>query len=103
MVGRLPLISPRWAGLSSLWEEVSDKLIHWIRSDHEPGFVQGALQSPQQGEPIIVGTSTSSISFNCINDTVLQAYLAREQDLRSSVLALRAKGSDVSNVGLLDL
>jgi hypothetical protein len=52
---------------------------------------------------MIVGTSTSSISFNYINDTVLQAYLAREQDLRASVMALRAKGSDVSNVGLLDL
>ena len=95
--------SPRLSGLSSLWEEVSDKLIHWIRSDHESGFVQGALQSPQQGEPMIVGTSTSSISFNYINDTVLQAYLAREQDLRASVMALRAKGSEVSNVGLLDL
>lgn len=46
---------------------------------------------------------TNSISFNYLNDTVMQAYMAREQDLRTSVQVLRAKGSDVSNVDLLDL
>ena len=45
----------------------------------------------------------NSISFNYINDTVMQAYFAREQDLRTSIAALRAKGQDVSNVDLLDL
>ena len=45
----------------------------------------------------------NSISFNYLNDTVMQAYMAREQDLRTSVMTLRAKGSDVSNVDLLDL
>lgn len=46
---------------------------------------------------------TSSISFNYLNNTVMQAYMAREQDLRTSVQTLRNKGSDVSNVDLLDL
>jgi len=49
-----------------------------------------------------VGMSTS-ISFNYLNDTVMQAYMAREQDLRTSVMTLRSKGADVSNVDLLDL
>jgi type III secretion protein F len=49
-----------------------------------------------------VGMSTS-ISFNYLNDTVMAAYSAREQDLRTSVTTLRAKGPDVSNVDLLDL
>lgn len=49
-----------------------------------------------------VGMSTS-ISFNYLNDTVMQAYMAREQDLRTSVMTLRSKGPDVSNVDLLDL
>jgi len=33
----------------------------------------------------------------------MAAYSAREQDLRTSVTTLRAKGADVSNVDLLDL
>jgi hypothetical protein len=46
---------------------------------------------------------SSSISFSYLNSTVMQAYNGREQELRTSVLALQAKGSDVSNVDLLDL
>lgn len=46
---------------------------------------------------------TNSISFNYLNDTVMQAYQARELDLRNAVTQLRAKGTDVSNVDLLDL
>jgi hypothetical protein len=46
---------------------------------------------------------SSSISFSYLNSTVMQAYNGREQDLRTAVLTLQSKGSDVSNVDLLDL
>jgi type III secretion protein F len=44
-----------------------------------------------------------SISMGFVNSTVLQAYQAREQDLRTSITALQAKGADVSNLDLIAL
>ncbi len=44
-----------------------------------------------------------SISMGFVNNTVLQAYQAREQDLRTSISTLQSKGSDVSNLDLIGL
>lgn len=48
-------------------------------------------------------SSQDSISMSFVNSTVLQAYQAREQDLRTSITELQAKGADVSNLDLISL
>ncbi len=48
-------------------------------------------------------SNQDSISMSFVNSTVLQAYQAREQDLRSSIISLQSKGADVSNLDLISL